>query len=270
MEGSALSTIFSGAPPRRVQLPRTPLVRVLCQVRFSPILSIRSEDRIAGFQDAIRQEYPKLNREHAQTINIGPGAQGPPSESFIWRFDDPEHGYRTSLSTDFLTVETTAYTSREDFLSRLARVLEALAATDVAPGNVTRVGVRYVDRVLGDNDVREVSQLVRPEVKGMLALMVEGAADLKQTVQESLIRHEESAIRTRVAFLPPRATVDPNIIPPVDEPSWVLDIDAFREGDLEFTAKETAGIATELADKCHRVFHWAVTPEFLRYFGGDV
>ncbi len=49
--------------PDEVPLPNAPLARVLAQIRFPPILSIRKADSVADFQEALRTEYPNLRRD---------------------------------------------------------------------------------------------------------------------------------------------------------------------------------------------------------------
>ena len=45
---------MSGPSPAEVPLPQAPLVRVIAQVRFPTILSIRNPDQVAAFQETVR------------------------------------------------------------------------------------------------------------------------------------------------------------------------------------------------------------------------
>lgn len=52
-----------GAPgPDEVPLERAPLVRVIAQLRFPPIVSLGRADFIGPFQEAIRSRYPRAAR----------------------------------------------------------------------------------------------------------------------------------------------------------------------------------------------------------------
>jgi hypothetical protein len=51
-------------PPPEVPLINAPLVRVIAQVRFPPILSIEQQAFVGSFQEAIRAEYPKYCMSH--------------------------------------------------------------------------------------------------------------------------------------------------------------------------------------------------------------
>ena len=43
---------------QRYQYARSPLVEVICQLRFPPILSINTEEP-AQFQEAVRRDFPR-------------------------------------------------------------------------------------------------------------------------------------------------------------------------------------------------------------------
>jgi uncharacterized protein (TIGR04255 family) len=70
-------------------------------------------------------------------------------------------------------------------------------------------------------------------------------------------------------LVPAQGTVDPAAVDAIDEPSWLLDIDAFqaetRALDVEAAVRQARG----LAERIYSVFRWAVTDEFLRRYGGQ-
>lgn len=155
---------FSGPVPDSVPLPQTPLTGVLVQIVFPEILSIVKADRVADFQDKIRADYP-LNQQD-QNLVLQLTADGAKStQTPNWRFFDAASEWRISLTTTFLAIETRVYRSREDLTDRVGAVANALQGT-IKPGIMTRIGVRYVDRVHGDS-LSRLGQLVRPEVMGV-------------------------------------------------------------------------------------------------------
>ncbi len=144
-----------GDVPERVLLNNAPLVRVLGQVRFTRIAKIAEENYIADFQEAIRGEYPHFLNETIQGLDIvvaGNKMKQRPATSVIWRFFDASKVIRVSLMADAITLETAAYVSRNDFLSRFGFILEKLAET-VRQSLVQRVGFRYVDRLPDPDDL---------------------------------------------------------------------------------------------------------------------
>ena len=158
---------LTGPPPADVPLSNAPLVRVIAQVRFPLVASVEKRDFIAPFQEAIRSEYPVLRPEQSRSVVLGQQGVMDARATTVWRFHDASSAWRVTLAPDFLALETGRYTSRDDFLDRLKRVLDALVA-HVNPKVIDRLGVRYIDRVAGDN-LKDLPQLVRPEVCGVLS-----------------------------------------------------------------------------------------------------
>jgi uncharacterized protein (TIGR04255 family) len=252
--------------PPEVPLPNAPLVRVIGQVRFPPVLSLEKREFVAPFQEAIRGTYPVLRPEQAQSIMLGPDGVAPGQKQTAWRFSDSDARWRVSLTPEFVAIETTAYTSRRDFLDRLQEVLEAIAE-HVKPALAQRVGVRYVDRVTGEALV-EIRNLVRPEVLGIVAapVAVHVLHSLTQTV--FALPEAKEQILGRWGLVPAGATVDPTAIEPINEPSWVLDVDMFSNEERPFVPGEIVRAARQFSERLYAVFRWAVTEEFLRRFGG--
>lgn len=265
----AMQGPLTGVPPEEIALRDPPLIRALAQVRFPLIASVEGQDFIGPFQEAIRRDYPVLRPEQSRNVVLGPTGVQEARASALWRFHDPRSGWRVTLAPGFLALETTRYSSRDDFISRLEYALCALVA-HVGPAVVDRLGVRYVDRLTGE-ELRDLSALVRPEVSGVLAT---GLLDrTHQAFTECLfeIPEESGLLRARWGMLPNGATIDPGAIEPIDEPSWILDIDAFKAFDGDGPAFNVETIVTDaqaFASRIYTVFRWVVTNEFLIRFGG--
>lgn len=254
--------------PAEIPLPDAPLVRVIAQVRFPPVLSIEKRDFVAPFQEAIRARYPILRAEQTQGLVVGPQGTAPLSPQIIWRFSDVEERWRVSLAPDFVAIETTAYRSRKDFFARFTSIVQALAE-QVSPKIVDRIGVRYIDRVM-DEAVQNIGQLVRPEILGMIATAA--AEHAHYTLSESVFTVPEfsAQLLARWGLLPTGGTVDPAAIEPLAEPSWILDLDLFRSAPRVFDPEEVVTSAQAYAERIYAFFRWVVTDDFLRRYGGQV
>jgi len=252
--------------PGEVPLPGAPLVRVIGQVLFPPVLSLESRQFVAPFQEAIRSTYPVLRPEQTQSIVLGPQGVTPGPKQSAWRFSDVEGVWRVSVTPDFVAIETTSYTSRGDFLERFRFVLDAVAE-HFEPAIVQRLGIRYIDRVTGDA-LLDIHELVRPEVLGIMALPF--AENASHSLTETLFTLPESReqVFARWGKIPAGATADPNAIEPISEPSWVLDIDMFSHESYAFVPEEIVNNAQRFAERLYTVFRWAVTNDFLRRYGG--
>lgn len=125
---------------------RAPLVGVLCQFRFEPILSLLGEVGVAGFQEGLRHIYPHFRPEQIAQLQVNPGQVGLAQSAPIWRLSDDEDRWNVSLATDFVALETPRYRNFEEFLDRLFQVLDVLDRT-VHPAAMTRMGLRKVNQI---------------------------------------------------------------------------------------------------------------------------
>jgi uncharacterized protein (TIGR04255 family) len=230
------------------------------------VAAIEQRDFIAPFQEAIRGAYPVLRLEHAQSIVIAPINVAPMKSQPAWRFMEVDQRWRVSLTPEFLALETTAYTSRADFLARLRQALDALAK-HVKPSLADRLGVRYIDRITG-NAIANITSLVRQEVRGIAGTPLESNA--LHSLTESVLEVGDARLLARWGKLPPNGTVDPGAIEPINEDSWILDLDMFTADPRPFDVDRIVSEAQKFAERLYAMFRWAVTDEFLRLYGGKV
>lgn len=262
---TALDNPLLARPTQEVTLKDAPLVRVLTQLRFPKILSIPKEEFVAPFQEAIREEYPVLRLEEGQEVLFGSG--GVEARAIkVWRFHDLQENWRVSLGTDFLALETTAYTSRSDFVGRFARVAQALK-DHIDPKTVDRLGVRYIDRIHGDA-LSNIDAFVRPEMAGILSTNLGDFA--QQSISETFLRVPDApwAMSVRWGKLPAGATLDPNVLEPIEADSWILDLDVFQQESRSLEVAELTSQAEHFAERVYTFFRWVVTDNFLVHYGG--
>lgn len=246
-------------------LAQAPLVRVLVVVRFPEIAAIARDEFVAPFQEALRSTYPVGGKEETVGLSVGPQGVQPLPATIDWRLSDLEGAWRVSLGRNFVALETTRYTTREDFLSRFQTVLDALTV-HVQPGRCDRVGVRYIDQIQGEPLAR-LRDLVQPSLLGLLATDV--VDEVRVGLSDYTLTTEgQRSVRVRTAKLPAGATLDPLAAPPIEVPSWVLDIDASRSERDPWDETAVMDEAAALAELAHRMFRWAVTRDFITTFGG--
>ncbi len=258
---------FDGTVPPSVLLPDTPLTGVLVQIKFPEVLSISKTEFIAGFQEEIRADYPLSQQDRDIHLLLAPeGANQTTSPN--WRFFDATRQWRMSLTTGFFALETRAYKSRQDFTQRIASAARALSET-INPGLMTRIGVRYVDRVHGAL-LNDLEQYVRPEVLGIYhhAHNKRIGRTLSEVGAETIV----GLMTSRWGFMPAGQTHEPDLMPPIAAPSWFLDIDVYQEfvqpqtfdpGDIETRVMD-------LATRVYGFFRWVVSDNFLRACGGKI
>lgn len=258
---------LTAPPAKEVSLPNAPLVRVLAQVRFLPILSAERRDFVAPFQEAIRKTYPVLQQELTQGLLLSPQGATPEQRQTVWRFCQADGSWRVSLSPDFVALETTSYTSRSDFMERL-RVVLAAVEEHVQPQVVQRIGLRYIDRVR-DDALEKIRDLVRPELLGIQTAAL--SVHAQHSLTETLFRVPESddQIVARWGRLPPGVTMTPPAVDAIDTASWILDLDMSSLAQRSFASDELTEKLRHYAERIYTFFRWAVTEDFLRRYGGQ-
>jgi uncharacterized protein (TIGR04255 family) len=136
----------------RVIYKKNPLVEVICQIRFPPILRITSGG-VADFQEKLRERYP-LYELQEQPFDLA----GVPKDlvSFMEQLFPKTPGPRThkfltedskrfiSLSQDFMALSIANYT-RWEYLRDQIVTAEAALRGIYKPAFYSRVGLRYRD-----------------------------------------------------------------------------------------------------------------------------
>ena len=265
---------LSPTPIAEVLLPRAPLVRVIAQVRFPSILAIRDPDKVAVFQEALRETYPHLSRDQAHRIELTARESPNVHQEIIWRLAEREQDprWQVSLGVDFVALDTSDYHSRRDFLDRLRAAVIAVEAA-FRPAEVKRLGVRYIDR-LTDEAVERVDELFRPEILGIMRPVEDTLPALGDSIihlmnEAQFLAPNGGRIQGRWGKLPPNTTYDPNSLDPVPKPSWVLDLDMFTSEPQAFASEELLRTATDFAECLYWLFRRMVTKEFLHFYGGE-
>ena len=127
---------------------RSPLVEVICQLRFPEILSIEAK-LPADFQDAIRTEFPIYTRRQD---NLPPKITGAPGNLSVsgqqtvtnHQFASADGTWRVNLTSKFISLTCNRYTRWEDFAKMLDKPLAAFIRI-YQPAFYERVGLRYLN-----------------------------------------------------------------------------------------------------------------------------
>ncbi|WP_294642570.1 TIGR04255 family protein [uncultured Aureimonas sp.] len=258
---------FYGKVPSEVPLKDAPLVRVISQLGFEEILSVADRNFIAPFQERIRSTYRSLRPEQVAVVTLGLAGQTMRQET-VWRFYDAEEVWRVSLATNFVSLETRVYTNRKDFVRRIGEIAEA-ADECLKVGGFDRVGVRYVDLVRGEHLPR-LGELVDPAFLGVYGKGGDMAA-VQHQFSEMVASVEEGQMSARWGMLPANATYDVNVLAPIGEPSWFLDVDVYADNATlpkPVPGNEVSDLAYALATRAYSVFKWATTEHFAKAYGG--
>ena len=164
----------------RVIYNKNPLDRVICQLRFPPILRIDTEIP-AVFQEAIRKDFPGFCEKEELTLPAPQRVQKEiradilrqmiPTETKNYEFSSDDGNWTLNLTRTFLALTARKYRRRQEFRERWEGPLKALI--DIyQPASFSRIGLRYVDIIkrseLGLTG-RPWSELLKPYVLGILS-----------------------------------------------------------------------------------------------------
>lgn len=137
---------------RYVPLSKSPLVLVLCQVRFSPVRKMG--DYIPGIQEAFRRHgFPIERAGKIQQFTITPSGVHT-VEQERWEYRTKDEQWSVTVFQDSVVLQTTTYERFEGFAEKLeAAVKTVLEQTEQDKlGVVQRVGLRYINRIQPRDD----------------------------------------------------------------------------------------------------------------------
>jgi uncharacterized protein (TIGR04255 family) len=258
---------FTGDAEKKIRLKDAPLVLVLCQIRWPELNHLQGDlSEIAQGFGSTLDGYPVISNLHEMAYTITPEGvtQQPGEKIFQWHSIDGV--WHISLSRRFAALYCTTYTSFPDFLERLKSVLEALESQVKVP-LIERVGVRYVNRVTDSRLLENLEGYVRPEVLGYSGLTgVSGEVRLASSANQARYLVDDAALQVRSGLVPAGETVDP-AVPPAQDTSWVLDLDASSERVAPFDVATAIAAAGRLSDFAYDFFKYVSTEGFLKEFG---
>ena len=154
---------------RKCKLAKQPLALVLIQTRFSPI-SILSK-YIPDIQDELRHiGFPYITIRKGTAFELSPaGIQ--PTIIDQWVFETADK--RTSVIMDERQVllQSAKYDAFEPFLEQYLIILNIVMRITEHDkfGICERLGLRYVDQVIRQNETDLIDSYLRPELRGMVS-----------------------------------------------------------------------------------------------------
>jgi uncharacterized protein (TIGR04255 family) len=268
MEASAMSK-FTRTPIPEVPLKRAPLDKVIMQVQFS-----RTPQLITDEADNVLSEhlgrYPVRRREinggFLVQVNGQPLPMVPPTLSTVLSYAAADGSWTVSIAETSASIESTEYDNRDDFCLRAQELFSAIAAIALPPV-VDRVGLRYINRLRVEN-LGRLADLVIPQLRGLHGA-IDDTMQLHHSVTDTvLVVGENQNLQVRSGYLPPGAGFDP-ALPPVSEPSWLLDMDvSTATGGFAFDPRELTERLRGYAETAYNFFRFATTEEFLRLHEG--
>ena len=251
----------------RVRYARSPLIEVICQLRFPTILTIGAKEP-AEFQEAVRGEFPRYAARQEQPAPkvVGLGGPSPKVEKqppiTNYNFVSTDGVWKLNLTSGFIALSTLRYQGWEDFAHRLDRALAQFIQI-YRPAFFERIGLRYVNaisrRALGLEDCLW-DDLIEAPYLGIL-----GEPDVEETDVRKCAVDVESALAGGCRM---KLHAGPGLLGggrKDPEVKFILDQDLSASGNL--AADQVPARLEELHRYAVRLFRGAVTRQLYDAMG---
>jgi len=188
----------------RVIYDKNPLVNVICQFRFPPILKIDSEVP-ASFQEKIRNKFPLYleKREYIQQLlpqNISGLANQLLAKQATGKnheFSTEDNVWKINVTKTFITLSTSEYKKWEDFIENFKFAINAFNEI-YAPQFFNRIGLRYIDvfnRTELELQGTNWNELIKPEFLGLLSTAYADKVQGFESIYEIKLEDNISLVR---------------------------------------------------------------------------
>lgn len=241
----------------RVIYKRNPLVEVVCQLRFPPILKISNQEPVE-FQDEIRFKYPLFETTKAQfpseILQLIQQLGLPLQSDIAYSFKSEDQRWNLSITKDFIALTTSSYDRYEQFKQRLEEALEIFERI-YKPSFYTRVGLRYQDLIIRSKlgiEEKNWSELIAKHI--VSELHDPGFSSSIQTIVKNIVLQTENG---QINLNHGLVTVkDPQ--GSSDEIAYLFDADFYTEQKIEGN-RDVWNVLNQFNQSAGKLFRWSIT-----------
>jgi len=236
---------------KRVIYKNNPLDRVICQLRFPPILKIEKEIPVE-FQERIRQDFPEFHEKVETMFSIPQGIESGLTPTKNYDFVSEDGFWIINLTRNFIALTSMKYKRREQFKCKFNGPLTALVEI-YEPAYFSRIGLRYIDiikrSVLG-LDNQDWSELLQTYVLGLLGSDVV-SSDIQTFESKYEIRMDDGNSMARIVtgFVEWEEK---------HEKCFMIDTDFFNMGKTN-TSEEVINKLDYFHIQASRLIQWLIT-----------
>ena len=175
------------------KLSQQPLVFVLAEFRFSPILEM--EKYIPTLQDELRQEFPLIDTQQNQEFQISPSGIGI-NTTTEWVLQSKSKKQAITLNSNRLVYVTSEYDRFDGFKQQCKKALEAFIKI-VNPSLWLRIGLRYNDAITEENN-ENIEEYVQSFLYASNSLSSVG--EMNQHINEIVLETAEGCMVVRSMY----------------------------------------------------------------------
>ncbi|PSF37090.1 TIGR04255 family protein [Aphanothece hegewaldii CCALA 016] len=240
----------------RVIYERNPLVEVVCQLRFPPILKISHQEPVE-FQDKIRLQYPLFEITQSQVpseiVKVVQQFGLPLQSDIAYSFRSEDQKWHLSITKDFIALTTSKYERYEQFKQRLKEAVEIFEKI-YEPSFYTRVGLRYQDLIIRSNlelEDKNWSDLIAKHIAS--ELHDSELSSLIQTLSKNMVLKTEDV---QVILNHGLVTVkEPH---KEDEVAYLFDADFYIEQKIKRDGN-VWNVLDQFNKSARKLFRWSIT-----------
>ena len=190
------------------KLSQQPLVFVLAEFRFSPILEM--EKYIPTLQDELRQEFPFISTQQNQEFQISPSGIGI-NNTTEWVLQSKSKKQAITLNSNRLVYVTSEYDRFDGFKRQCKKALEAFIKI-VNPSLWLRIGLRYNDAIIKENN-ENIEEYVQDFLYASNSLSSVG--EMTQHTNEIVLETAEGCMVVRSMYAHKAPPMWPDMILPI-------------------------------------------------------
>ena len=248
-----------------VQFRKAPLRLVIGQIRFTIMPRFEQKSFIAGFQEAVRSEYPRVSREPTVTYQLSPTGINPSAGETLWRFSSRDNRWAVVIGESAITLEARGYTSMRDFLERFRFLLETANETLEVTDRL-RLGLRYINEIRYPKaeNFAEWRTLLNPEFVGFEASsLLDGRVN--HTLQEIQVERFDGVFSIRHGLL------NGAVVAPLPQEQlaggrfYLIDLDYYDMTECDLDISATIKQMQDYNDVMYRFFRWTLNETLYNY-----
>ncbi len=209
------------------------LIQVICQLRFASDGSI-TEEALVAYKKALGADYGELATIKQQGIiieNTGSEVKSHTEDSNVWQIESTDKSHVITVTPESLALMHTSYTKFREYVETVKKVHELFFGQFTSINEVSRLGLRYVNKIAPKGLEHGWSEYIAPELTAALDFV--DPSKLRRSMHSMSIQHDKD-IKLNFNY----GIFNEYFPAPVTQNEFILDIDAFTDSPFELEVSD--------------------------------